>query len=433
LTVVAFWGNLETWLLGAPLEIHRGEAKLRADKRQNARWLILILLVALLFRLGYVLTLEPTINWNDGREYRRLALCIVENHSYLAPDGRPTAYWPPGYPMFLALFGTGVTSTRLLQALMGTLSILLAYLVARQFHGRKKSFLAAAILAIYPLHVFVAGVHSSVVLQILLVIAVFQLVTSALKDGSKPKAFLAGLFGGVATLTTISILPALCLTLVWFVYEDRTRRGFRLAILFFLPLSIVVGSWTVRNYIRLGAPILVSSNGGYNFWLGNYPGTKATTGNRKIEGRVRETAEIDAAYPDEAERDHAYFRLAFDKIRANPGRFLTLSASKALNLWRLYPTPASMPLDLKKKLFSILSYGLLLPFCFYWLLSNLRRHRGARLVFLFFLAYTLLHAFFISKVRYRLPLDTLVVVMAVGGLGDLARKLGWKVLEDNQK
>ena len=433
MTVGTIWGTLEEWCAEALIQFHRDEAILGTEARRNARWLTLILLVGLLFRLGYVLTLAPSINWNDGREYQRLALCIIEKHSYLAPDGRPTAYWPPGYPMFLSVFGPGVTRSRVLQALMGTLSILLAYLVARQFHGRKKSLLAAAILAVYPLHVFVAGVYSSVVIQILLVVAVVQLVLSAIEEGSGLKAALAGLIGGVATLTTVSVLPALYLTVVWFVCEDRSRRGVRLAILFLLPLSIVVGSWTVRNYIQLGAPILVSSNGGYNFWLGNYPGTKATTGNREVEGRDRETAEIDAAYPDEVERDHVYFRLALDNIRANPGRFLTLSARKALNLWRLYPAPVSMPLDFKKKLSSILSYGLLLPFCLYWLFRNLRRNRGARLVFLFFLAYTLLHAVFISKVRFRLPLDTLVVLMAVGGIGDVAKKLRWNVLEDNQE
>ena len=433
MTVGAIWGTLEEWCAEALILFHRDEAILGTDTRRNVRWLIPILLVALFLRLGYVLTLEPSINWNDGLEYQRLALSLVENHSYVTPEGLPTASWPPGYPMFLAVFGPGVTSTRLLQALMGTLSILLAYLVARQFHGRKKSLLAAALLAVYPLHVFVAGVYSSVVIQILLVVAVVQLVLSAIEEGSGLKAALAGLIGGVATLTTVSVLPALCLTVVWFVCEDRTRRGVRLAILFLLPLSIVVGSWTVRNYYKLGAPILVSSNGGYNFWLGNYPGTEAATGNRNVEGRDEERDAIEAAHSNEAERDLAYFRAAIEHIQANPGRFLALSFSKALNLWRLYPAPMSIPLDFKKKLSSILSYGLLLPFCLYWLFRNLRRNRGARLVFLFFLAYTLLHAVFISKVRFRLPLDPLVVLMAGGGSGEVAKKLRWNVLEDKQE
>jgi 4-amino-4-deoxy-L-arabinose transferase-like glycosyltransferase len=405
---------------------------LRTDTRRNARWLMLILIVALFLRLGYVLTLEPSIIWNDGQEYQRLALSLVENLSYLAPDGLPTANWPPGYPIFLAVFGPGVTSTRLLQAFIGTLSVLLAYGVARQFYGRRKALLAAALLAVYPLHVFVAGVYSSVVLQILLVVAIVKLVLSAIEEGSRLKAALAGLLGGAATLTSVSVLPALCLTVVWFVCEDRTRRGVRLAILFLLPLLIVIGSWTVRNYYQLGSPILVSSNGGYNFWLGNYPGTKATTGNRHVEGRDEERDAIEAAHSNEAERDLAYFRAAIENIQADPGRFLALSFSKGLNLWRLYPSPMSMPLDFKKKLFSVLSYGLLLPFCLYWLFRNLRRNRGVRLVFLFFLAYTLLHAVIFSKVRFRLPLDTLVVLMAVGGIGDIAKKLRRNFLEDNQ-
>jgi len=398
--------------------------------RPNTHLLILILLVALLLRLGYVLSLRPAIEWYDGTEYDRLAHSLKENKAYMAPDGSPTAFWPPGYPAFLALFRQGVAGTRVLQALMGTLTILLVYGIACRFHSKRKSLLAAAVVAVYPLHIFAAGVYYPVVLQTLLVAAIIWLLLSAVRQASKGEALLAGLLGGAAALTVPSILPALGFATVWLLWESRGRWRVYLPVLFVAPIVLMVGSWTVRNYECFHCPVLVSLNAGYDFWLGNFPGTRAATGNREVPGRNQEERDLRTAYSGEAELDRAFFRKGIEHIRANPRRFVVLSMCKALNLWRVDPNPVTESLSTKRKLVCIFSYGLLLPFGLYWALRNISKSPGARLVLLFFMSYTLVHAILLSKVRFRLPLDTLLVIMAVGGLGDLASKLGWGLLEE---
>ena len=397
---------------------------------RGRRLLILILSVGLLLRLGYVLTLEPTIKWYDGTEYYRLAHSLLNDRAYLAPDGRPTAYWPPGYPAFLALFAHGVTSARLLQAVMGGLTVLLVYGIARRFHNRRKSLLASAIVAVYPLQIFAAGVHYPVVLQTLLVAAIIWLLLGAVQQTSRRGALFAGLLGGVAALTAPSIVPALCLAALWLLWEGRGRRRLQLPVLFAVPIILMVGTWTVRNYQCFHSLVPVSLNAGYDFWLGNFPGTRAATGNREVPGRDLEERALRAAHPGEAELNRAYFRKAIEHIRADPRRFAVLTAYKALYLWHVFPDPMTESMSTKRKLACLFSYGLLLPFGLYWVLRNVTRSPGARLILFFFVSYTLVHAVSLSKVRFRLPLDTLLVVMAVGGLGDLARRLGFGLLEE---
>ena len=77
-----------------------------------------------------------------------------------------------------------------------------------------------------------------------------------------------------------------------------------------------------------------------------------------------------------------------------------------------------------ERLASLLSYGLLLPFALVWLFVSLPRSRVALLVLLLFLIYSMVHAVILSKVRFRLPLDSFVILYGSGGIVAAVRALG---------
>jgi hypothetical protein len=173
--------------------------------------------------------------------------------------------------------------------------------------------------------------------------------------------------------------------------------------------------------------VLVSTNGGYNLWLGNHPGVKASTGNRtEVPGMEEEALRSWSLPGNEATRDSAFTHEALDYIAADIPRFLRLSLSKSLELWALYRKPMTedRPHLGLEKLASLLSYGLLLPFALVWLLVSLPRNRVAVLVLLLFLVYSLVHAVILSKVRFRLPLDSFVIIYGSGGIVAAVRALG---------
>jgi 4-amino-4-deoxy-L-arabinose transferase-like glycosyltransferase len=432
------------------------QAVRRADR--STRILALVLLGAFLLRLIYVLSLEPRISWFDGKEYSRLAISLVEGHGYSTPWGAPTAFWPPGYPFFLAAIyavcGPSVTAVRLCEAILGVLICLLAYLIARECVGRRAGLVAAGLAAVYPLHIYMVGTFFSVTLQTTLVGGVAYGLLRAAKRRSASWALTAGVLGGWAVLTAASVLPALLLGAVWMVWAatrpPSTDRGARrrstraaahlavLFLLFLLPLFLIVGAWTARNLHAFGRPVLVSANGGGNFWVGNYPGVTAATGNRWTPEMRAEWFAFRERYPDEVEQDQAFYRRGMEFVKADPWRFVTLSLSKAIYLWHLWPQPMTdqgHP-EALVILGSVLSYGVLLPPALFALgRAALRRRREAWLVLLFCLAYSAVHALYISKVRFRLPLDTFVIVYGAGGvlwiLGRLAP--GWRsALEDEE-
>jgi hypothetical protein len=142
-----------------------------------------------------------------------------------------------------------------------------------------------------------------------------------------------------------------------------------------------------------------------------------------------EAARIWSQPGGEAVRDLAFSRRALDYIRADLPRFLGLSFQKVLALWALYAEPMTMnrPRMGLEKLASILSYGVLLPFALVWLFRTLRRNRVSVLILILFLSFTLVHAVSMSKVRYRLPLDSFVIIYGVGGAMALLRALARRV------
>jgi 4-amino-4-deoxy-L-arabinose transferase-like glycosyltransferase len=404
--------------------------------------LALICLLALLIRLAYVLTLQPRSFWFDGEHYSRLATGLLEHGAYLNDRGRPSAYWPPGYPLFLAaiyqLFGVNIVAVRVVQCLIGAGTVAVVHRIARRVLDRNGACLAALATALYPLFIYSTGADMPVTLQIALIAGGVLLTLVAAERGSAWAALGAGLLGAWATLVAASALPAFLLFATWMAWNrdgiaDRSRsRSIRLALACLLPIVVIVGAWTVRNQRAFGHPVLVSTNGGYNLWLGNHPGVKASTGNRaevpgtdEVPGMEAEAAGIWSLPGNEATRDSAFSRRALEYIAADVPRFLQLSLSKSLELWALYPRPMNedRPRLGLEKLASLLSYGLLLPFALVWLFVSLPRSRVALLVLLLFLIYSMVHAVILSKVRFRLPLDSFVIIYGSGGMMAAVRAL----------
>ena len=381
------------------------------DLAARRPWLLVAAIcgLALLARVIYVLTLGPAIAWYDGEHYSRLAAGLVQTGRYDNERGHPSAFWPPGYPFLLAavyrFFGVNVTAVRLAQCLIGAAGVGMVQRIARRVVDPASTWLAALAAALYPLFIYSAGAFFPVTLLIALMAGVVLFVLLALERRSAVAALTAGALAG---------------------WEGLTNGSTLLALLYLLPLTLIVGGWTLRNQLVLGRPVIVSCNAGYNVWLGNYPGVQASTGNRMDQpGMNEEAARIWSQTGGEAVRDRAFSRRALAYIRADLPRFLRLSLQKGLGLWALYAEPMTenRPRMRLEKLASILSYGVLLPFALAWLFLTLRRNRISALILILFLSFTLVHAVSLSKVRYRLPLDSFVIIYGVGGAIALLRTL----------
>src|SRR5690349_525297 len=109
-------------------EVHEAPAIPRPDYR--GRWIALI--AALVVRTVWLATVD-TKPVTDFHWYFLRAISMVRGEGY-SVDGVPTAYWPVGYPAFLAfvfkVFGTSVWIAKLSNAVLTLASVALAWRVA---------------------------------------------------------------------------------------------------------------------------------------------------------------------------------------------------------------------------------------------------------------------------------------------------------------
>jgi hypothetical protein len=96
---------------------------------------------------------------------------------------------------------------------------------------------------------------------------------------------------------------------------------------------VVVVPWTARNYARLGRVILVSTNGGVNFWIGNSPFAHGTY-------RFPRHSEINPLYSlvgDEVALDQEGYRLGLayfrGSLREDPAHLARLYGAKLFYLY----------------------------------------------------------------------------------------------------
>ena len=88
----------------------------------------------------------------------------------------------------------------------------------------------------------------------------------------KQDVIAAGIFLGLSALTRTEMLIFAPIALIWFIVVKGVRKECLGAILTVLLIAVaVILPWTVRNYLVCDKVVLVSSNGGVNFFIGNNP------------------------------------------------------------------------------------------------------------------------------------------------------------------
>ncbi|MDZ7376151.1 MAG: glycosyltransferase family 39 protein, partial [candidate division KSB1 bacterium] len=140
---------------------------------ENRRWLIVIFIFALIIRIFFILFwLQERLYWDDEFAYDRLATQLIEKHCYQNEEGKPTAFRPPAYPLFLALnyllWGRHFWAARMFQAFIDCLTLVLVYLIAKRIFNPKTAVLSASIYSFYPLLIYTASTFFPTTLSIFL-------------------------------------------------------------------------------------------------------------------------------------------------------------------------------------------------------------------------------------------------------------------------
>src|SRR4051795_6048060 len=198
------------------------------------------------------------------------ALAMGDGYTFL---GHTTAHWPPGYPFLLAgvykVFGADTANALIANAVLGALTVPLAYLIGLKALGRPAAIAAAALLAVMPGQILIADVALAETFYTFELVGFLAL---ALSLERRPRTFVVlGVVAGLAALTKGEgfLFPLIALGL-WGA-RGAMRRAWRDTAVVAVVMLLTVAPWTIRNAIAVHGFVPVATNASATLWSGHNP------------------------------------------------------------------------------------------------------------------------------------------------------------------
>ncbi len=356
----------------------------------------LILLLAISLRIAAAIYL-PDQHFPDAAAYRETSTSIWRFGRFDNP------YIMPLYPLAIALTGHGWGQI-LFDTALSVASVWLIYLLTLiLFCDRVAARLAAFAAAVYPYFIFYAVVGLTETLFITLVLSAF---TSWYRGWFVTAAIFATL--SILTRPTIDLLPPILITyFALVIHRFDLNKTVKYLAIYGLTYCALMSPWWIHNYNTYGNFVRLNLGSGLALYSGNNP--------RNLTGGVSDV-QLDTAtfdlITDPVARDRALREAALNYIAADPYRFLHLAGLKFLRFWRLWPFAESY----SGSAFVVVSFLSFAPVLFCSLVTTLRSDRQTLVKIVpigIFIGYlTLVHMVIVGSIRYRLPAEPFLIVLA---------------------
>jgi tetratricopeptide (TPR) repeat protein len=351
--------------------------------------------------------------------------------------GNEVFFRAPLYPYFLALLyklgGSSIAFAVFCQHLLGSITAVFLYFLAREFFSRRVGLLAGLLYAAYWPLLYFEGELLIVSLILFLNTGFLWVLARAMKSGRQRLFFAAGLILGLSAIARPSVLIFIVVLPLVLRYGSGllSRRGPRSSwqLNFVWGLAgtvLVILPVTIRNAVIGRDFVPIASQGGVNFYIGNNPQSDGRTaivpGTRpdwwggyydsisraeKDEGRKLKPSEV----------SNYYFKKGLEFIFSSPVDAIKLFGLKFYKFW------AAGERSNNKYIYFFwdLSGMRRVPLPGFWLIAPLallggalqwRRRTSLAGLYLFVISYMAGVVLFFVNARFRLPVVPLLIIFA---------------------
>jgi Dolichyl-phosphate-mannose-protein mannosyltransferase len=254
------------WLRGLP------------QRHGSRTLLILALLVAVGFGLRANRALDPLDHpGDDARAYFSLSKSLYEDGTYGGESFRDASDWSPGAPLlyagvYYATGGVRDNAARLVVALLGAATIVIAYLLGRRLAGPAAGLLGAAGVAVYPSFIHSNGALLSEPPAIFSLSAAVLAALWAREQRSVWSWALSGiLFGFTALIRPEYLLVGFAFAiaaLAGVALQRDWRAGAAAAAVVVAAFLVPIVPWTIHNLVSLDRFVPISTGGGKALYVG---------------------------------------------------------------------------------------------------------------------------------------------------------------------
>lgn len=417
---------------------------------QNAI-LVIIIVISVGLRLASAFYLGNDVENMPGTydqiSYHTLAIRVIEGYGFsfeeawwpLTAAGEPTAHWSFIYTFYLAfvylVFGPNPLIARLIQAIIvGILHPYLVYRIAKEIFSSPVALIAAAITAVYIYFVYYSGALmtepfyiTAILGSLLLAIQLAQPDAPPTAQYSKTGKLLFSIFFGLLLGLTVLlrqlymlIIPFLFLWIFWARLHKRLPLPWQELVISIIVIAATILPFTYYNWLRFDRFVLLNTNSGYAFYWGNHPiyGTKFIPILPEEMGSYGDLVPRELLGLSESELESELLKRGIQFVFDDPIRYARLSVSRIPAYFMFWPSKESSTISNFSR---IGSFGIFFPFMLYGLWLAIKQKKGSWLRFtshpmfvllLFSTLYTVIHLLTWALIRYRLPVDAVLLIFA---------------------
>ena len=389
--------------------------------------LLLIVLLAVALRVGYAMVLPNVVIVPDEKDYFTAAEELVTQGSFFQTV---KTHVPPVVPVFFASCMTVVPrdyrSLRVSQSFLSAILVIVLFFFGRELTGDRGGLLAAFLGAVYPYFVYFSGFVLSEAAAIVVIPSALYMGFRAIQGRRPAVLFAFGLMVAVAALTRAAVLDFILLVpfVLWMSWGGGPLRPLKAGAIVLAGFFLLYGPWMAVNRAYFGEWIWPPTTGGGVMLYQTGLKMEMPDEERRREFLERE---IFPKYYKPSEGGLPA-RLAGDAWLWNEGKRMILKHlseypavmwQNALRFWQFFPHSPEGPQSVQARRYRFVglgSYGVLFPFFVIGLVVSLTRWRKFILIYSFIGYYTAVHIVLYGKLRYRVPMDSLLILFGVLGL-----------------
>jgi len=419
------------------LNYSSGDFSLDIPQVMDRPFLILILLLALLFRVCAAFGIHAYLAHSnrdyliagDAQGYWELGQRLATGRPYQIYTPPRRVMRMPGYPVLIAscqrLWGESRLAVRLTQAVLSTAAVWLVFLLGRDLTDSRTGLIASGVLAASPGAVGFSALILSETLFAVLLLANLWLAVCWIKFERQSaqrglRCVALPLLVGISTALAVYVRPTwLPAVFVWAVLACITLpvpRAWKGALFVVAGCFVTLLPWAARNRAATGHWVWTTLWAGPSLYDSLNPDAD---GSSEMSFFDRENVMAREGL-SEYEMDRHYRSRAWEFVRTEPAKATRLMLNHARRYWSL--TPNAEQFQNVWLRYGLGVWTLLIYVCGILGIYALRQHGLALLICAGpLLAFGAIHTVFVGSLRYRLPAEYPFCIVVAAGILWLCR------------
>jgi tetratricopeptide (TPR) repeat protein len=397
-------------------------------------WAGIIFIVAIAARLVYFTQVKANFpGWDtptiDPLYHDLWAKQIAAGHIL----GAGAFFRAPFYAYFLgliyAIFGPSLAVAKVIQHLIGAATCSLIFLFTDKYFDRKAAILSAFLATFNWVLIYH---EDELLLDSLLVLFSLAIIWSLIISVEKPKSwrfFASGILLGLASITRPNYLAfwPVILIWLWLIFRPDYGKAIKRFLILSLGCTLMIAPIALRNKLIGHDNVLIASQGGINFYIGNNPHADGVSAIMPEFGSTWQYSDAEYMAKSEtgklgqemkpSEVSSFYYRKGIDFAVNRPLAWLGLTVKKFGLFWNSFEVSNNQDLYFFRRFATITKilpplFFIISPFSLIGLALIFRFDKKYHILGYFAIVYMLTIIGFFVNSRFRLPVLPLLIILA---------------------